>query len=62
MLVAEHRDKHEKIDLFISTLKRQETLLTEFDEELWVNVVDKVIVYDEENIRLSIKDGSTIKL
>jgi hypothetical protein len=59
---AERRDKHEKIDLFISTLKRQDSVLAEFDEELWFMIVDKVTVITEDDIEFTFRDGTVSRI
>ncbi|WP_042331566.1 hypothetical protein [Desulfosporosinus orientis] len=38
------RIKRVQMDTFLSMLLRQDSVLTEFDEDLWVAVVDKVVL------------------
>lgn len=52
--------KREKMSGFIQTLKKSNTLLTEFDEELWYATVDRVIVQSEHEIAFQFKDGTEL--
>jgi hypothetical protein len=56
----ERKIKRENISRFICTLKKNDSLLTEFDEELWVATVDKVIVQSEHEITFLFKDGTEL--
>ncbi|WP_407307498.1 hypothetical protein [Desulfosporosinus sp. SB140] len=38
------RIKREQLETFLTTLLRQDSALTEFDEDLWIAVIDKVTV------------------
>jgi len=46
----ERHTKKNNIEVFISELEKQELLLDEFDDSLWVAVVEKVMVYEERLI------------
>ena len=46
----DRRAKHEKLVGFIATLAKRDGLLTEFDEELWNAMVDKVTVNGEHDV------------
>lgn len=54
------QDKREKIDLFILKLRRQDSILIKFDEDLWFVVVDKAKVYGKDNIVFFLKHGIKI--
>lgn len=56
------RIKREQLDTFLSTLLRQDTVLTEFDEDLWIAVIDKVTVFAEDDVRFIFRDGTVIKV
>jgi site-specific DNA recombinase len=43
------------------TLRKQDNLLTEFDEKLWSRLVDYATVYDKDNVRFIFKDGTVIQ-
>ena len=47
---------------FLYTLRKQENLLTEFDEKLWCSLVDYATVYDKDDVRFTFKDGTKIKV
>lgn len=57
----EESAKKEKILEFINKLNQREGLITEFDEELWIGTVDKVVVNVDGKIKFVIKDGKEIK-
>ncbi|HOP25196.1 MAG TPA: hypothetical protein PLO45_07800 [Defluviitoga sp.] len=49
----------DSIDTFIGRLKNQDTILTDFDETLWISTIDKVVI--EDDITFYFKDGTKIK-
>ncbi|MDD2235136.1 MAG: RNA polymerase subunit sigma-70 [Desulfitobacteriaceae bacterium] len=49
------------INAFLYTLRKQENLLTEFDEKLWCSLVDYATVYDKNDVRFTFKDGTEIQ-
>jgi site-specific DNA recombinase len=53
----ERAAKRKNISIFIKTLEQKETLLTEFDEELWNSTVDMVTINSEHEIAFIFKDG-----
>lgn len=52
--------KRKSISRFISDLEECDGLLTAFDEQLWYEVVDAVIVYLKNNMAVIFKDGTKI--
>ena len=46
-----------QIDYFISTLEELNSPVTEFDEQLWISMVDHVVVHSKEYIRVVYRDG-----
>ncbi|WP_373899577.1 recombinase family protein [Haloimpatiens sp. FM7315] len=57
----ERSAKKENIEMFIKELKARDSLITEFDEELWLGTVEKVIVNTEEKITFIFKDGMQLE-
>jgi len=55
------RIKREKLDTFLSTLLRQDSVLTEFDEDLWIAVIDKVTVFADDDVLFTFRDGTVVK-
>ena len=49
-------------DHFMRELKKQECIITEFDEVLWYTLVDRITVYNETDIRFTFKDGTEYKV
>jgi len=39
------------------TLGNQDGLIAEFDERLWFSLVDFTMVYSEDNVRFTFKNG-----
>jgi hypothetical protein len=56
----ERKIKHENISRFLRALKKSDTLLAEFDEELWHATVNRVIVKFEHEIAFLFKDGTEL--
>jgi regulator of replication initiation timing len=52
--------RRERLNLFLDELRRQEGLLTEFDEALFRATVDKFTVHSERNVAVLFRDGSEI--
>ena len=46
-----------QIDYFISTLEELNAPVTEFDEQLWISMVDHTVVHSKEDIRVVYRDG-----
>ena len=49
-LRQERLTKKNNVEIFISELKKRELLLDEFDDGLWVAVIEKVMVYEDRLI------------
>ena len=52
--------KRENIEAFMKTIKENDHLLTEFDEELWCAIVDRLIVHTAQNVTFVFKDGTEL--
>ena len=59
--IVEKQAQREKVEMFLSDLEKQEGLCTEFDESLWISLVDYVTVYNKEDVRFTFKDGTEIR-
>ena len=46
-----------QIDYFINTLEEMDAPVTEFDDQLWISMVDHVVVHSKEDIRVVYRDG-----
>lgn len=60
--ITERQAQREKIEMFLAGLEKQESLITEFDEDLWYSMVEYVTVFNKEDIRFTFKDGTEIKV
>ena len=57
----ERSAKKENILEFIKELEAKESLITEFDEEVWKGTVEKVVVNSDEKITFVFKDGRELE-
>ncbi len=55
------RIRANEMEKFIETLRNQE-LIKEFDERLWCSLVDFITVYSKDDIQMTFKDGTVIRL
>lgn len=46
---------------FITVLREQAELITEFDEALWDSLVEKLVVKSKDDVTVIFKDGTEIK-
>ncbi len=53
--------REKKLKQFIKTIKEQE-FITEFDEPLWSTLLDFITVYTKDDIRVTFKDGTEIRV
>lgn len=60
--ITDKQTRLSTINAFLFTLRRQDNLLTEFDEKLWCSLVDYATVYDKDDVRFTFKDGTKIKV
>ena len=51
----------EQVSLFLRKLSGLD-LIAEFDDDLWLSMVDFITVHDKEKVTVTFKDGSEIKL
>lgn len=59
--IQNRRVRAEQMDRFIESLRGQK-LVKEFDERLWCSLADCITVYSKDNIQVTFKDGSNIKV
>jgi len=60
-LIAQTKARRELVEAFIDTLRKQDSLITEFDEQLWYGLVDFSTVLGNNDIRFTFKDGTEVK-
>lgn len=60
-LIQDKKDRALKIKAFIRTLKRSDILFTEFNDDLWIALADKMTVFNNGTIIVTFKDGTEIK-
>lgn len=54
--------RKETIELFMKNLKKQSGAVTEFDDSLWLSMVDYVTVNSKEDIRVTFKNGIMVQV
>ena len=59
---TERRAKRANINRFLQVLKRQDALVTEFDEELWYILVDRVKAYEDGRLVVCFRDGGEVEV
>ncbi|MBQ2176658.1 MAG: recombinase family protein, partial [Alphaproteobacteria bacterium] len=59
-LISDNIAKSRIFDVFIKELKKQQGLVTEFDENLWCSLVESMTVYSKEKIVVRFKNGTEI--
>lgn len=58
--IADKVSRKKSTQQFITTLRQQDGLAQEFDENLWGSLVEMVTVYNEKDIRFTFRDGTEI--
>jgi len=59
---TKRRAKRANINRFLQILKKQDALVTEFDEELWYIFVDKVKMFKDGRLAVSFRDGGEVEV
>lgn len=60
--IADKKARKAELELFMKNLKKQENVITEFDEWLWLAMVECVTVYAKEDVRVEFKNGSVVSV
>lgn len=58
--ISNKEAKHEQMGRFITVLKEQADIITEFDEGLWSSLAEKIVVRSKEDITVVFKDGTEV--
>ena len=58
--IAGKKARKEELELFMKKLKKQDKAVTEFDEELWISMVECMTVYAKDDVRVEFKNGIVI--
>ena len=59
-LIVEKQARKELVEAFLAQLERLD-LITTFDEDVWLSLIDSVTVRSKEDISFTFKDGTEIK-
>lgn len=58
--IADNLARNELLGGFIRTLEKEDGLIAEFDERLWCSLVDCIMIYSREDIRVIFRNGTEI--
>lgn len=58
--IAQRTLRKDRIERFLVTLESSPQLITEFDEYLWMAVIDRVTVYSKDHFRFLFKSGTEV--
>ena len=59
--ISNNEARHEQMGRFITVLKDQTGIITEFDDALWSSLVEKIVVKSKDDVTVVFKDGTEIK-
>lgn len=59
--IVDKQMRHDEVEYFIEDLKKQD-LLTVFDENVWLSMVDHLTVHQDGKVDLTFIDGSKTEL
>ncbi len=59
--ISDNNARSEQIGRFISKLKEQDGAISEFNEDLWNTLVEKLVVKTKDDVTVAFKDGTKIK-
>jgi len=59
-IISDKVSRRESMNQFIATLRQQDGLVREFDENLWGSLVEVVTVHSETDVRFTFRDGTVI--
>ena len=59
--ISNNKARYEQMGRFITVLKDQTGIITEFDDALWSSLVEKLVMKSKENVTVVFKDGTEIK-
>lgn len=60
-LASDKKSRGKSVGNFIAELARQDGLLDEFYERLWLSLVDLANVYSKDDVRFTFKNGTEIQ-
>lgn len=59
--ISDNEARYEQMGRFITVLKDQEGVITEFDDAPWSSLVEKIVVKSKEDVMMVFKDGTEMK-
>lgn len=58
--IADKKARKAELELFMKNLKKQDKAVTEFDEGLWISMVECVTVHSKDDVRVEFKNGMIV--
>lgn len=59
--ISDKQTRQAAIEDFLTSLKKQNAVVTEFTTDLWCSLVDFVTVHSKDDVRISFKDGTELQ-
>lgn len=59
--ISNNEARHEQMVRLITVLKDQTGIISEFDDALWISLVEKIVVKRKDDVTVVFKDGTEIK-
>lgn len=56
-IIADKKARKAEMELFMKNLKKQDKAVTEFDERVWISMVESMTVYAKDDVRVEFKNG-----
>ena len=60
--ITDNEARYEQMGRFITVLKDQTGIITEFDDAIWGSLVEKIVVKSKEDVTVVFKDGTEMKV
>ena len=61
-IIADKKARKAELELFMKNLKKQDKAVAEFDEGLWISMVECMTVYAKDDIGVEFKNGSCVRV
>ena len=60
--IAKRKSKAREIELFIDLIENSPLVLAEWDDELWIAMVDKSIIHTDGSITFKFRSGTEVRI
>ncbi len=59
--ISDKKARRATIEQFLKTLQKQDSLIDSFQQNLWCGMVDYMVAYSKDDIRVTFKNGMEIR-